>query len=127
MQGFIEEAKLHTFNIPQYTPSAEEISFIMEKEGSFNLNQVHISEIGWEANEHYNNNNINDPSSSFDHYDFVKCMRSVAEPLLVSHFGETIIEELFKRYMEIVKVSMANEKNVFVNVTVSLTRKGCSI
>ncbi|KNA17621.1 hypothetical protein SOVF_078430 [Spinacia oleracea] len=123
-EGFIEESKLHTFNIPQYTPSAEEISFIMEKEGSFNLNQVHISEIGWEANEHYNNNNINDPSSTFDHFDFVKCMRSVAEPLLVSHFGETIIEELFKRYMEIVKVSMEKEKNVFINVTVSLTRKG---
>ncbi|XP_021718984.1 salicylate carboxymethyltransferase-like [Chenopodium quinoa] len=122
LEGFIEEEKLHTFNIPQYTPSAEEIGFIIERERSFILNQVDVSEISWEANEHYYKNDL--PTTAFTHYDFVKCMRSVVEPLLVNHFGEAIIEELFKRYMEIVQAAMATEKNVFINVTVSLTRKG---
>ncbi|KAL2936070.1 Salicylate carboxymethyltransferase [Bienertia sinuspersici] len=111
-----EEEKLNTFNIPQYTPSATELGLIIEKEGSFTLDQTHVSEVNWEANENQKNKSVN-------HYDFVKCMRSVIEPLLISHFGDTVIEELFDKYMDIVRVSMAQEKNVFINVTISLTRK----
>nr|UMB49579.1 salicylic acid methyltransferase [Beta vulgaris] len=121
LEGYIDEEKLNTFNIPQYTPSAEEIGFIVEKEGSFTLNEADISEVSWESKEH-EYCKINS-YKAFDPYDFVKCMRSVAEPLLISHFSEAIIEELFKRYREIVQASMANDTNVFINVTVSLTRR----
>ncbi|KAL2927034.1 Salicylate carboxymethyltransferase, partial [Bienertia sinuspersici] len=101
--GLIEEEKLNTFNVPIYLPSASELSSLVEKEGSFTLNQADTSEVNWE------------------------CVRSVAEPFLVNHFGEAIIEELFERYMEILKVSMIKEKrNVFINVTTWLTRKAQS-
>ncbi|KAK7360066.1 hypothetical protein VNO77_02038 [Canavalia gladiata] len=56
--------------------------------------------------------------------DMVKqCMRAVAEPLLVSHFGEDIIEEVFSRFRQILANHMSKEKTKFINVTVLVTRK----
>jgi len=52
----------------------------------------------------------------------MQCMRAVSEPLLISHFGESIIEELFNHYQEILVDRMSKEKTKFVNVTVVLTR-----
>ncbi|KAL2927991.1 Salicylate carboxymethyltransferase [Bienertia sinuspersici] len=121
-EGLIEEEKLNTFNVPIYLPSASELSSLVEKEGSFTLNQADTSEVNWEVNEQCKNS-----YKCFDLNDFSKCVRSVAEPFLVNHFGEAIIEELFERYMEILKVSMIKEKrNVFINVTTWLTRKAQS-
>ncbi|KMT14984.1 hypothetical protein BVRB_3g064890 [Beta vulgaris subsp. vulgaris] len=120
VEGLIEEDKLNTFSIPIYTPSEEELGFMVEKEGSFNLNQVLITEVNWKPNEQYKN----PYDKSSDHANFTNCMRAVAEYLLISHFGEAILEEVFRRYEKMVKISMAKEKNVFTNITVSLTRKG---
>ncbi|XP_021749205.1 salicylate carboxymethyltransferase-like [Chenopodium quinoa] len=118
-EGLIDEEKLNTYNIPQYPPSAKELSNLVEKEGSFSFDQVHVCDVSWEANECYKYS-----SKDSDHYDFYKCMRSVVEPLLTSHFGEAIIEEIFKRYKVLIQNAMALENNVFINVTISLTRKG---
>lgn len=107
VEGLIEEKQLNSFNIPQYSPTAAEFCDLVEKEGSFTLSQVHVSEVNWKASE----NN-----------DYVNGVRAVLEPLLTSHFGETIIEELFQRYTKRVQISTAKE--VDDNVTVSLTRKG---
>lgn len=54
-------------------------------------------------------------------YKVAMCMRAVAEPMLVSHFGEGIIDELFHRYTKIILDSMSTcpEKSQFINVTVS--------
>lgn len=57
-------------------------------------------------------------------YNVAKSMRAVAEPLLVSHFGDGIIEEVFCRYKKIVADRMSREKTEFVNVTVSMTKRG---
>ncbi|XP_048496680.1 S-adenosyl-L-methionine:benzoic acid/salicylic acid carboxyl methyltransferase 3-like isoform X2 [Beta vulgaris subsp. vulgaris] len=116
IEGYIEEEKLNTFNLPIYTPSPSELEFLVHSEGSFALNQVHAFEISWDVNDHKNGN-------SCDQYDFVTCLRAVVEPLIISHFGEVIIDEIFKRFREIVYVSMANEKNMIANVTISLTRR----
>lgn len=55
-------------------------------------------------------------------YNVSNCMRAVAEPLLISHFGEGIIEEVFKRYQEILTDYMSKEKTEFINVTLYVTR-----
>ncbi|KAL2895617.1 Salicylate carboxymethyltransferase [Bienertia sinuspersici] len=118
-EGLVEEEKLNTFNIPLYPASAIELGYLVEKEGSFTINQVHVTEVNWETTIQ-NKNSL----KSFDPNDFSKCMRSVYEPFIVNHFGDSIIEELFHRYSEILKVLMAKEKqNVFVNVTIWITKK----
>ena len=72
----------------------------------------------------------NKKNSEFSEYEVVSdggynvsnCMRAVAEPLLISHFGEGIIEEVFKRYQEILTDYMSKEKTEFINVTLYVTR-----
>ncbi|PON71454.1 SAM dependent carboxyl methyltransferase [Parasponia andersonii] len=120
-EGIIEEEKMDTFNIPQYTPSPNEVRSEVVKEGSFNLNKVEVSQVNWNAYD-----NAYSPSEELDDngYSVAKCMRAVAEPLLVSHFGEAIIDEVFRRYREILVERMSKEKTEFINVIVSLTKRG---
>ncbi|CAA0839261.1 S-adenosyl-L-methionine-dependent methyltransferases superfamily protein [Striga hermonthica] len=96
-EGLVEEEKLHSFHIPQYTPSAKEVAILVEKEGSFIINRLEVSEITWAAcGEDFCSSDSS--RSGADGYNVARCMRSVAEPLLVEHFGEAVIDQLFKKY-----------------------------
>ncbi|KAM7250227.1 hypothetical protein ACFE04_023675 [Oxalis oulophora] len=119
-EGMIEEKKLDSFNIPQYTPCLEEVKSEVIKEGSFTINRLEFSKVNWNASD----KGINPLDATFndDGYSLAKCMRAVAEPLIISHFGETIVDEVFIRYRKIVADRMAKEITEFVNVTVSMTK-----
>lgn len=122
MQGLIEEEKMDSFNIPQYTPSPAEVKYEVQKEDSFSIDGLEVSTIPWSACRNYEYY----PSDEYfteDGYDVSMCMRSVAEPLLSSHFGKGIIDKVFQRYKEIVADRMAKERTEFINVTISMTRK----
>ncbi|KAJ6367134.1 hypothetical protein OIU77_003499 [Salix suchowensis] len=121
VEGIIEEEKFDSFNIPVYTPSPLEVESIVEKEGSFTIDLLDVSQVNWDA---YDEEVHQSEAFKDGGYNVAKCMRAVAEPLLVSHFGEAIIDEVFSRYGEIVANRMSEEKTEFVNVTVSMTRKG---
>ncbi|CAK9134882.1 unnamed protein product [Ilex paraguariensis] len=61
-------------------------------EGYFGIDRLEVFEINWNA--------YNDKSSDFykdGAYNVAKCMRAVAEPLLLSHFSAAIIDEVFSR------------------------------
>ncbi|KAM7524132.1 hypothetical protein LguiA_014034 [Lonicera macranthoides] len=120
LEGLIEEEKLDAFNIPQYTPSPAEVKFEVQKEGSFSIDRIEVSKVNWNA---YVDNEY-DPSDVLKErgYNVAKCMRAVAEPLLVNQFGEGIIDEVFRRYKVIVANCMAQEETNFFNVTVSMTK-----
>ena len=110
---------MDSFNIPQYTPCSKEVKDEVEKEGSFTINCIEVSEVNWDANT---DNRLKLPDENGG-YNVAKCMRAVAEPLLASHFGVSIIEEVFMRYRKIITERMSKEKTKFINVTVSMTRK----
>ncbi|KAL0400134.1 UNVERIFIED_CONTAM: Salicylate carboxymethyltransferase [Sesamum radiatum] len=116
-EELIEEHKLHTFHIPQYSPSSAEIAMEIAKDGSFALNTVEAKEIRWAE--------CSDNSSSTNYaYYMAKCMRSVAEPLLVEQFGEAVIDELFEKYRRILSHRLYHEDdNKSVIVVVSMTRR----
>ncbi|KAL2532535.1 Salicylate/benzoate carboxyl methyltransferase [Abeliophyllum distichum] len=120
-EGLIEEEKLHSFCIPQYTPSPLELKAEVEKERSFSINRLEASEINWAAcsNKLYSS----DDSFKDDGYNVAKCMRSVAEPLLVHHFGESIMDKLFHKYGEILSDCMSKEETKFVNLAISMTKR----
>lgn len=113
-QGLIEEEKLHSFHIPQYIPSPNEVATEVIKEGSFIVDCLRVSEIRWAA--------CCDVGVDYG-YDLAKCMRSVAESLLIQHFGESIIDELFKIYRKMLEDCILNEDPKFINVTASLTKR----
>lgn len=117
MQGLIEEEKVDSFNIPQYTPSQGEVKYVVDKEGSFTINKLETTRVHWN-NASNNIENINN-----DGYNVSKCMRAVAEPLLLSQFDPKLIDLVFQKYEEIVSKCMAKEDTEFINVTVSLTKK----
>ncbi|KAI4327641.1 hypothetical protein L6164_020078 [Bauhinia variegata] len=126
-EGIIKEERLDSFNIPLYAPFPSEVKLEVEKEGSFSIDRLETSEVNWNAND--NNWNprdyefsLSEIESSDGGYNMAKCVRAVAEPMLVSHFGEAIIEDVFSRYQKILSNTMSKEKPRFVNVTVSMTR-----
>ncbi|KAK2998869.1 hypothetical protein RJ639_022879 [Escallonia herrerae] len=121
MQGLIEEEKLNSFNIPKYTPCPAEVQTEVQKEGSFSIDRLEVTEVNWNACD-----NELCPSDEFKDggYNVANCMRAVAEPILVSHFGKTIIDEVFRRYRVIIADRMSKERTEFIIVTVSMTRKG---
>ncbi|XP_047323371.1 salicylate carboxymethyltransferase-like [Impatiens glandulifera] len=117
-EEIIEEAEMDKFNIPQYPPSAGEVKLEVEKEGSFIIDYLEVSQVEWNACEwgvSTNNHNVG--------YDLAQCMRAVAEPMLASHFGESIIDEIFRRYGNILCDRIAKENPKFYNVTVVMVKK----
>ncbi|KAJ0516034.1 putative salicylate carboxymethyltransferase [Helianthus annuus] len=113
VEGLIKEEKMDSFNIPQYLPSHKEVSNEVNKEGSFVIDRLEVFEVKLSEEDAQGTN-------------MGKTMRAVAEPLLLSHFGESIIEEVFTRYTNVLKnhLSLTDSKLVNVCVTVSMTRKG---
>nr|UMB49597.1 salicylic acid methyltransferase [Hamamelis vernalis] len=119
-EGLIEEEEVNGFNIPQYTPSPEEVKSEVEKQGSFAIDRLVVSEVHWDA---YENEICGLDAYENGGYNVAKCMRAVAEPLLASHFSEAIIDDVFCRYKEIIADRMAKERTEFINVVVSLIKR----
>ncbi|XP_058773478.1 S-adenosyl-L-methionine:benzoic acid/salicylic acid carboxyl methyltransferase 3-like [Vicia villosa] len=111
IQGIIEEEKLNTFNIPNYYPSPSEVKLEVLSEGSFSINQLEVSEVIGHALE-------SDMSESM-----VKSTRAVFEPLLISHFGESVTKEVFERFRKILAAGISKERTRITNLTITLTRK----
>ncbi|QCD81774.1 jasmonate O-methyltransferase [Vigna unguiculata] len=125
-EGIIKEEELDSFNIPQYTPSPSEVKLEVLKEGSFVINRVEMAQVNWNPLEDWNGVEFESErceSVSDSGYNLAQCMRSVAEPMLVSHFGGHIIEEVFSRFQKILADRMSKEKTEFSNITILMTRK----
>ncbi|XP_068660990.1 probable jasmonic acid carboxyl methyltransferase 1 [Aristolochia californica] len=124
--GLIEEAKLDAFNLPYYAPSVEELTEVVEKEGSFNLNQLDIIQVSWDGSE--DDDEGNNPAAPFDEVarglNVAKVMRAVVEPLLVSHFGVAFMDEVFQRYGQIVAQHLSLEITKDTVLVVTLMRNG---
>ncbi|ESW28067.1 hypothetical protein PHAVU_003G256100 [Phaseolus vulgaris] len=116
-QGMIKEEQVDSFNIPQYTPSPSEVELEVLNEGSFSINRLEVSEM--------NRDTLDFEPERFESIgdDVAQWMRALAEPMLVSHFGEDIIEEVFTRYKQILAHRLSKEKTQLISVTLLLTRK----
>ncbi|PIA36696.1 hypothetical protein AQUCO_03300127v1 [Aquilegia coerulea] len=119
-QGLVDEAKLDSFNLPLYSPCLEEVKAVIEEQGSFHLNLLEAFDAEGDTNYDY------EKEVEFD--DFIKAVsrtvRAVTESMLVSHFGEEILEELFDKYAKYVGQYIGKEKNKYVNLIMSMTKKG---
>ncbi|XXG84513.1 hypothetical protein AAC387_Pa10g2015 [Persea americana] len=122
-QGLIKEDKLDSFNVPQYTPSPPEVEALIKLEGSFIIHRLETYAVSWDPDQ----DKTIHQSLGFDQLKtgekVAKYMRAVAEPLLTSHFGEAIIDDLFERYKDIVSEYMEREDAKFINLVSSIERK----
>lgn len=117
----VEKEKIDSFNIPIYMPSLSEVEDEVLREGSFIIEHLQISRIDWNLSN-TNLNNIPSKDILNSGYNFAKCIRSVAEPLLVRHFGQHIIDKLFNKYAEIVVDHMSKYKIENINFNISLIK-----
>lgn len=118
-EGIIKQEKMNSFNIPEYTPCPSEVKHIVENDGSFTIESLTLTQVPWAGGA--------SPEELIDPYSMgayvAKYMRSVAEPMLVSHFGKCIIDEAFRRYTMNLCECYTREAPNFYNITISLTRK----
>ncbi|XVF62070.1 hypothetical protein PTKIN_Ptkin08bG0187500 [Pterospermum kingtungense] len=121
-EGVVEEADLDSFNIPQYTPYKEEVSEIIQEEGSFGLNSLEVFEVDWDIKEDVNNNDL-----VLDKYERGKKLadrvRAISEHLLAGHFGDAIIDTLFERLAIHEAENLDSDDEKVVNIVISMTKK----
>ncbi|KAK3034291.1 hypothetical protein RJ639_034095 [Escallonia herrerae] len=120
-EGHIKEEEFKSFNIPLYTPYRDEVKDVIDEEGSFTLVRLETFEVNWDPRD-------NDMTEFvFDKHDsgkmLAKTIRAVTEPLLISHFGNFRIDDLFERYAAHAAEHLAKEKTTYFNIVVSLTKK----
>lgn len=123
-EELIEEVKLDQFNLPYFAPTSEEVRKVIEANGSFIVQRVEIFKMDWDDNM---NEGMNKDMMAFKKNtsaEFVSnYMRAVAEPILVSHFGEAAMDDLFSKFTDKVMEQMATEECKYINLVISLTKK----
>uniref|UniRef100_I1Q148 Uncharacterized protein n=1 Tax=Oryza glaberrima TaxID=4538 RepID=I1Q148_ORYGL len=99
MEGLVEKEKLDSFNIPNYEPSIHEVKTVVISSKLFTINKIHVFESNWDPYDDSSDQgqaiNINPIKSGLN---VAKCIRAVLEPLIASHFGESILDVLFSRF-----------------------------
>ncbi|XP_031250132.1 probable caffeine synthase 4 [Pistacia vera] len=101
-EGLIEGSKLESFNVPLYSPRAEEVRHIIEREGSFNIHQLQTFNISWfQISDMKNHEGLELDSSMYSEVGgktVAGRKRAVAEPLVARHFGKAIMDDMFQRF-----------------------------
>ncbi|XP_012840438.1 PREDICTED: caffeine synthase 1-like, partial [Erythranthe guttata] len=115
-QGVIKEADLHSFNLPIYTPSKEEVEGIVRSEGSFNLEKLERFLIPWDANDGNSNATTAEIVANFT--------RAFTEPIMAAQFGSSIMDEMYERFgHKLGELQSSTDAPPFSNMVISLCKK----
>ncbi|XP_057469069.1 probable jasmonic acid carboxyl methyltransferase 2 [Actinidia eriantha] len=126
-EGLVEEEKIDSFNVPYYAPCPEELKSVVKTEGSFVVDRLETFEIDWDGG--VLSNSISEARKT-DLETFssgqrvAKTIRAVVEPMLESHFGKQIMDDLFYRYSAIVDDYLSENRTKYIILVVSFTKKG---
>ncbi|XP_059644718.1 probable methyltransferase TCM_000336 [Cornus florida] len=98
-QGEIEEEKLDSYDVHFYIPSKDELEDEVRREGSFEMDRFEMFEY---------EKDVGDKMS----YGTAVAMtvRAIQESMICHHFGEGIVDRLFKIYGRLVDEEMAKEE-----------------
>ncbi|KAJ9169926.1 hypothetical protein P3X46_018068 [Hevea brasiliensis] len=119
-EGLVQESALDSCNLPLYAPSADEVRCLTEREGSFTISRLDQFELNWDVED-------GNQELACDRWERGKIvaarMRAVAEPMLASHFGDAIIDDLFLRLS--IKIADCLEKGIgsCKNQVISMIKK----
>ncbi|PIA36719.1 hypothetical protein AQUCO_03300137v1, partial [Aquilegia coerulea] len=112
--GLVEEAKLDSFNLPWYVPSIDEVRAVIQEQKSFHTDLLDT------IDDSQNKGFVLDTIKS--EQTMSRLVRAVTESMIVSHFGEEIVEDLFLKYAEYADKYM-KEKSNYVNLVMTVTKK----
>ncbi|KAL8227171.1 hypothetical protein R6Q57_017003 [Mikania cordata] len=124
-QGLVQESDINSFNLPFYFPHEDELRTIIEAEGSFSINNMNTFELIWgqHDNDYINIDEFTCEYTHNDGKDTANLIRAITEPLFASHFGNSIIDMLFKKCEKIAAKHLATKNTRHLSVVVSLTKK----
>ncbi|XP_068309887.1 probable jasmonic acid carboxyl methyltransferase 2 [Pyrus communis] len=115
LEGLIEEETVDSFNAPYYAPSEEELKLELENEGSFTVDRLEAFEIDWDGGAEI--------SVVASGQRVAKTIRAVVESIIESHFGKDIMDDLFRRYAELVADHLSKSRTKYINLVLSVIRK----
>ncbi|KAA8528669.1 hypothetical protein F0562_036024 [Nyssa sinensis] len=119
-EGLVEEEKIDSFNAPYYAPCPEELQYEVQKEGSFIIDRMEAFEIDWDGGA----SNENSFESLSRGQRVAKTIRAVVESMIECHFGRDIMDELFRRYSEIVEDHLSKNRTKYIDLVISFIKKG---
>ncbi|XP_078165910.1 anthranilate O-methyltransferase 3-like [Carex rostrata] len=120
-EGLVEEKNMDTFNLPFYTPSAEEVEAIINLQGLFDIIHFQTFESNLDPFHNLDDDAVLDNVQSGANC--AKVIRSVIESMIASHFGSTIVDDLFSRFATNVAKHLLKEKLKFPILALSLKKK----
>ncbi|KAL6642527.1 hypothetical protein ACP70R_020708 [Stipagrostis hirtigluma subsp. patula] len=120
-KGRVEKEKVNSFNLPVYAPSMHEVKALI-KEDHFNIEHIKIFESNWDPYDDSDSDVVLDSASSGDNVAY-KSIRSVIEPLITDHFGESILDELFAVFASMVAKHLEIRKAKYPVIVLSLKKK----
>ncbi|EOA34849.1 hypothetical protein CARUB_v10022430mg [Capsella rubella] len=87
-KGLITEEQVDTFNIPIYSPSPEEVTFLVEKNGCFTIESMELmNPAAW----------LKRPMNVEDVRQWMVCIKATMGSLFINHFGDHVLDEIFDR------------------------------
>ncbi|KAE9600107.1 hypothetical protein Lal_00045648 [Lupinus albus] len=119
-EGLVEEEIVDSFNAPYYAPCMEEMKLEIEKEGSFMVDYHEPYEIDWDGGTKSWSGSLGMLSSGER---VARTIRAVVEPLFESHFGSHIMDELFRRYGELVEDHLSKNRTKYINLVITLVKR----
>ncbi|CAK9160158.1 unnamed protein product, partial [Ilex paraguariensis] len=111
-EGLVQEEDIDSFNMPFYTPYKDEVKDIIEGEGSFTLDKLEVFE---DKHKTFGNDYIGRIVA--------KSIRAVVVPMFSSHFGDSIIDNLFERFGECVDEELDVEKAKYFDIVIALEKR----
>ncbi|KAG6711669.1 hypothetical protein I3842_05G067000 [Carya illinoinensis] len=122
LEGKVEEAKLDRFNLPFYAPTIEEAKAVIQTEGTFNIHRFETFEADWDCNmDDMSNKGFSFEKPGRGKY-VAMSIRVVAESMLVGHFGEGIMDDLFERFSNKIEEYLEDEEGKYSFITISMTK-----
>ncbi|KAJ0605750.1 putative methyltransferase [Helianthus annuus] len=122
-EGLVQESDINSFNIPFYFPHEDELRNIIEADGSFSLDNMDVFELNWGEQDYTNLNEHTHEPIHNQGKNTARLIRSITESLFTSHFGNDIIDVLFKKCEKNAEEHhLATRKSRHLSVVISLTK-----
>ncbi|KAI3768617.1 hypothetical protein L2E82_19447 [Cichorium intybus] len=123
-EGLIQESGFNSFNMPSYHPCEDEVRNVIQNEGSFSLDVLNVFQVNWDPQDtDYANTTGYDEYSLVHGKNTANTIRAALEPLLISHFGNSIIDIVFNKFEKHVALHLTGKRTRFFNIVMFDTHR----
>ncbi|GJN22051.1 hypothetical protein PR202_gb09582 [Eleusine coracana subsp. coracana] len=116
--GRVKKEKLDSFNLPFYAPSVDEVKEVIRRSALFDINHVDLFESSWDPHDDLDGNLVLDSARSG--VNIARCIRAVVEPLIMHHFGDHVLDNLFEMFAQNVAKHLQKVKGKYPVIVLSL-------